>query len=60
MVLGVLPGVSNTGADTRQGFGDPNKSTLDTQDEKYKPEPDFGPYPLRVGHRHNKTWDPDT
>ena len=49
MVLGVLPGVSNTGADSRQGFGDPNNATLDTQNEKYKSEPDFGPYPLRVG-----------
>lgn len=49
MVLGVMAGVNSTGADTREGFGDPNKSTLDTQDEKYKPDPDFGPYPILVG-----------
>ncbi|MEK9698159.1 MAG: hypothetical protein VW270_20480, partial [Candidatus Poseidoniales archaeon] len=48
MILGVLPAIASTGADTRKGFSDPNKATLDSQAEKYKPDPDFGPYPVRT------------
>ena len=50
MVLGVMAGINSSGADTREGFGDPNaESALDTQDKKYKAKPDFGPYPILVG-----------
>jgi len=50
MVLGVMAGINSAGADTREGFGDPNdESALDTQDKKFKAKPDFGPYPILVG-----------
>jgi len=45
-----MPGVPANEQDPTKGFNDPNSpDALDTQDAKYKKEPDFGPYPSRVG-----------
>ena len=50
VIIGVMPGIPSTASDPSKGFSDPNSpSAPDTQDTKYKKEPDFGPYPSRVG-----------
>jgi hypothetical protein len=50
VIMGIMPGVPANSADPSKGFSDPNSPDApDTQDEKYKKEPDFGPYPSRVG-----------
>jgi len=50
VIMGIMPGVPANEQDPTKGFNDPNSpDALDTQDEKYKKEPDFGPYPSRVG-----------
>ena len=50
IIMGVLPGIPSTANDPTKGFSDPNSPDApDTQDSKYKKEPDFGPYPTRVG-----------
>ena len=48
IIMGVLPGVPSSASDPTKGFSDPNSpDALDTQDTKYKKDPDFGPYPSR-------------
>jgi len=50
VIMGILPGTPASAADPSKGFSDPNSPDApDTQDTKYKKEPDFGPYPSRVG-----------
>jgi hypothetical protein len=50
VIMGIMPGIPSTAADPSKGFSDPNSPDApDTQDAKYKKEPDFGPYPERVG-----------
>ena len=50
VIMGILPGIPANAQDPTKGFNDPNSpDALDTQDAKYKKEPDFGPYPSRVG-----------
>jgi len=50
IIMGCLPGAPSAGSDPSKGFSDPNSPDApDTQDEKFKKEPDFGPYPLRPG-----------
>ena len=50
VIMGIMPGIPSTAADPSKGFSDPNSpDDPDTQDAKYKKEPDFGPYPERVG-----------
>ena len=50
VIMGIMPGIPSTAADPSKGFSDPNSPDApDTQDAKYKKEPDFGPYPSRVG-----------
>ena len=50
VIMGIMPGIPSTAADPSKGFSDPNSPDApDTQGEKYKKEPDFGPYPSRVG-----------
>jgi hypothetical protein len=48
--MGIMPGTPASAPDPTKGFFDPNSPDApDTQDAKYKKEPDFGPYPSRVG-----------
>ena len=50
IIMGVMPGTPASAPDPSKGFSDPNSPDApDTQGEKYKKEPDFGPYPSRVG-----------
>jgi hypothetical protein len=50
IIMGCLPGAPSAGSDPSKGFSDPNSPDApDTQDEKFKKEPDFGPYPSRPG-----------
>ena len=50
VIMGIMPGVPANEQDPTKGFNDPNSpDALEPQDEKYKKEPDFGPYPSRVG-----------
>lgn len=50
VIMGVMPGIPANEQDPTKGFNDPNSpDALEPQDEKYKKEPDFGPYPSRVG-----------
>jgi hypothetical protein len=50
VIMGILPGTPASAPDPTKGFSDPNSPDApDTQDTKYKKEPDFGPYPSRVG-----------
>jgi len=50
IILGILPGHPAQGADPSKGFSDPNSPDApETQDEKYRKEPDYGPYPTRTG-----------
>src|SRR5210317_610117 len=50
VIMGITPGIPSTAADPSKGFSDPNSPDApDTQDAKYKKEPDFGPYPERIG-----------
>lgn len=52
VVIGVLPGFPSKGADPSRGFSDPySPGTSDSQNAKYKIEPDYGPYPTRVGEQ---------
>ncbi len=48
VVMGVMPGIPANESDATKGFNDPNSPDApDTQDEKYKKDPDFGPYPIK-------------
>ena len=48
VVMGIMPGIPANESDATKGFNDPNSPDApDTQDEKYKKEPDFGPYPIK-------------
>ena len=50
VIMGVMPGIPANEQDPTKGFNDPNSpDALEPQGEKYKKEPDFGPYPSRVG-----------
>ena len=50
VIMGVMPGIPANEQDPTKGFNDPNSpDALEPQAEKYKKEPDFGPYPSRVG-----------
>ena len=50
VIMGIMPGTPASAPDPTKGFSDPNSPDApDTQDAKYKKEPDFGPYPSRVG-----------
>jgi hypothetical protein len=50
IVWGQVPGSPANAADPAKGFSDPNSPDApDSQGDKYKKEPDFGPYPLRPG-----------
>ena len=50
VIMGIMPGTPASAPDPTKGFFDPNSPDApDTQDAKYKKEPDFGPYPSRVG-----------
>src|SRR6056300_939919 len=50
VVMGVMPGIPAAAADPSKGFNDPNSPDApEPQAEKYKKEPDFGPYPTRDG-----------
>ena len=54
IIMGCLPGAPSAGSDPSKGFSDPNSPDApDTQDEKFKKEPDFGPYPLRPGFQES-------
>ena len=49
VILGIMPGVPATASDPSKGFSDPNSPDApEPQSEKYKKEPDFGPYPTRA------------
>ena len=48
VIMGIMPGIPANEVDATKGFNDPNSPDApDTQDEKYKKEPDFGPYPIK-------------
>ena len=48
IIMGVMPGIPANEVDATKGFNDPNSPDApDTQDEKYKKDPDFGPYPIK-------------
>ena len=48
IIMGILPGIPANESDSTKGFNDPNSPDApDTQDEKYKKDPDFGPYPIK-------------
>ena len=50
VVMGVMPGIPAAAADPSKGFNDPNSPDApEPQAEKYKKDPDFGPYPTRDG-----------
>ena len=50
VIMGVMPGIPAAAADPSKGFSDPNSPDApEPQAEKYKKEPDFGPYPTRDG-----------
>ena len=49
IVLGILPGHPMFSADPNVGFNDPNSENApESQDEKYRKQPDYGPYPTRI------------
>ena len=49
IVLGILPGHPMFSADPSVGFNDPNSENApESQDEKYRKQPDYGPYPTRI------------
>ena len=48
VIMGIMPGIPANEVDATKGFNDPNSPDApDTQDEKYKKDPDFGPYPIK-------------
>jgi hypothetical protein len=50
VILGVMVGIPAAAPDPSKGFSDPNSPDApEPQAEKYKKEPDFGPYPARPG-----------
>lgn len=49
VVLGILPGHPMYSPDPKFGFNDPNSvNAPESQDEKYRKAPDYGPYPNRI------------
>jgi len=51
IIMGIMSGIPSYDADATKGFNDPNSpSAPDTQNEKYKENPDYGPYPLHTDY----------